>query len=161
MATPMLISGTVTLPKPVPQFNVRVYGIWINKRADVLISEELVGGKRIQKFPGGGLQFGEGLAECLKREWAEETGLEVEIMRHYYTTDFFQPSAYRDHEQVISVYYLVRCPHEVLHVAAREGSHRFRWVAIADVSRELLSLPIDQHVAESLRRDFAQLPVSQ
>ena len=156
----MPATRALATPTPAGRFNVRVYGIWINRRGDVLLSEEQIEGRRLLKFPGGGLQFGEGLADALKREWREEAELEPEIIRHYYTTDFFQPSAFAEGEQVISVYYLVRCPHEVLHVAAREGLHRFRWVGVHTLTREMLSLPIDQHVAESLRRDFALLPIS-
>lgn len=156
----MPATGIAPLTQVKPRFNVRAYGIWINRRGDVLLSEEQIDGRRVLKFPGGGLEFGEGLTDALKREWREETDLEVEIIRHYYTTDFFQPSAFSEHEQVISVYYLVRCTSEVLHVAAREGQHRFRWVGVHTLTREMLSLPIDQHVAESLRRDFASLPTS-
>ncbi len=156
----MQVNRIVSSAQTAGRFNVRVYGIWINRRGDVLLSEEQIEGRRLLKFPGGGLEFGEGLVDALKREWREETELEPEIIRHYYTTDFFQASAFNEREQVISVYYLVRCPHEVLHVAAREGMHRFRWVGVHTLTREMLSLPIDQHVAESLRRDFALLPIS-
>jgi 8-oxo-dGTP diphosphatase len=72
------------------QFNLRVYGtilnIWGNS---VLVADEFQQGMRMTKFPGGGLDFGEGIIDCLKREAIEEFGQEITNLEHYYTTDFF------------------------------------------------------------------------
>src|SRR5688572_29315638 len=87
-------------------FNVRVYGILINNEA-VLITDEIHANKIITKFPGGGLQFGEGTHDCLKREFMEELAIEIEVQNHFYTVDFFQPSAFDASQQVISIYYFV------------------------------------------------------
>ena len=70
-------------------FVIRVYGILINKNAEVLLTHEKEEGNVFTKFPGGGLEFGEGLRECLVREFLEETQQRVEVMEHFYTTDFF------------------------------------------------------------------------
>ncbi len=75
-------------------FNVRVYGILINEQKQVLVSDEFIRGSYYTKFPGGGLEFGEGTRDCLKREFMEEMNLKVEIGEHIYTTDFFQLSAF-------------------------------------------------------------------
>src|SRR5688500_15254353 len=92
----------------VNRFNIRVYGILINEKDEVLLVNETMGGFSFTKFPGGGLEFCEGIADCLKREFSEETGLEITLNRHLYTTDFFQQSAFRKTDQLISVYYLVK-----------------------------------------------------
>ncbi|MFM2327645.1 MAG: hypothetical protein RIR31_1847, partial [Bacteroidota bacterium] len=60
-------------------FNIRVYGILINENKQVLVSDEFIRGMQITKFPGGGLEFGEGTRDCLKREFMEEMNLEVAI----------------------------------------------------------------------------------
>ena len=60
------------------KFNVRVYGIWI-KNEKILLSHENIDGFEMIKFPGGGLEYGEGALDCLKREFKEE--LDVEISR--------------------------------------------------------------------------------
>ena len=49
-------------------FNIRVYGILINDKKQVLVSDEFIRGSYYTKFPGGGLEYGEGLIEALKRE---------------------------------------------------------------------------------------------
>lgn len=41
--------------------------------------------------PGGGVEFGEGLAEALQREVAEETGVEVGVGALRYVLDFVRP----------------------------------------------------------------------
>src|ERR1700748_3832086 len=88
-------------------FNVRVYGFLINEYGEILVSDEQEYGMRFTKFPGGGLEYGEGLTDGLKREFIEECNLDVEIVSHFYTTDFFVKSAFND-SQIISVYYLVK-----------------------------------------------------
>src|SRR5260221_8134640 len=84
---------------------LRVYGILINENKQVLVSDEFIRGNYYTKFPGGGLEFGEGTRDCLKREFKEELDLEVKITDHIYTTDFFQMSAFNPEHQIISIYY--------------------------------------------------------
>ncbi|MCW3087756.1 MAG: hydrolase, partial [Sediminibacterium sp.] len=88
-------------------FNVRVYGVLLDKDKRLLVSDEFIRGGYYTKLPGGGLEFGEGTRDCLKREFMEETGLNVEIGRHIYTTDFFQISAFNHKDQILSIYYEV------------------------------------------------------
>jgi len=90
-----------------PLFNVRVYGILLDEEKKLLVSDEFIRGAYITKLPGGGLEFGEGTRECLKREFMEETGLDVTVGDHIYTTDFFQISAFNQKDQIISIYYFV------------------------------------------------------
>ncbi|HEY8915013.1 MAG TPA: NUDIX domain-containing protein, partial [Chitinophaga sp.] len=66
-------------------FNVRVYGIMINEQKQVLVSDEYIRGGYYTKFPGGGLEFGEGTLECIIREWQEELSQQVEVVEHIYT----------------------------------------------------------------------------
>ena len=74
-------------------FNIRVYGVLINEKSRY--SERWIyKGKYYTKFPGGGLEPGEGTRDCLKREFKEEMDLEVQIEDHIYTTDYFQMSAF-------------------------------------------------------------------
>jgi len=88
-------------------FNVRVYGILIDDQDRVLISDERTQNVSFTKFPGGGLEYGEGLIDALKREFLEECNLPVEIVKHVYTTDFFEKSSFNS-SQIISIYYQVR-----------------------------------------------------
>ena len=90
-------------------FNIRVYGILKDSKNRVLVSDEFIRGSYYTKFPGGGLELGEGTRDCLRREFKEETNLEVTIGEHIYTTDFYQISAFNNAHQIISIYYFYRC----------------------------------------------------
>lgn len=84
---------------------VRVYGILMNEKKQVLVSDEYIRGEYYTKFPGGGLEIGEGTRDCLKREFMEEMNLQVSIGEHLYTTDYFQISAFNNAHQILSIYY--------------------------------------------------------
>jgi 8-oxo-dGTP diphosphatase len=143
-------------------FNVRVYGLLINDKNEILISDEQEYGIRFTKFPGGGLEFGEGLIDGLKREFIEECSVEVEITGHFYTTDFFVKSAFNE-SQVISVYYMVKNVTELkLNIKTRvfdfdgDGDilQSFRWVKVADLQPEDFLFPTDQHVVKLLKNNL-------
>ena len=55
----------------------------IERDGKFLLTRRRDGGRHdgVWQFPGGGLEFGESVEECLFREVKEETGLEVEIVR--------------------------------------------------------------------------------
>src|SRR3954447_10752767 len=89
-------------------FSIRVYGILRDSKNRVLVSDEYIRGNYYTKFPGGGLELGEGTRDCLKREFKEEMNLEVEVGEHIYTTDYYQVSAFNPAHQIISIYYFVK-----------------------------------------------------
>jgi len=148
-------------------FNLRVYGILINEHKQVLISDELIRGSYITKFPGGGLEFGEGTRDCLQREFMEEMNLKVEIGQHIYTTDYFQMSAFNPEHQIISIYYFIN-PLEEIKVPLRnkpfdfdeqqmkvyeatKETETFRFIEWNDFSAASVTLPIDKIVASLIK----------
>lgn len=142
------------------QFTIRVYGILINGRDEVLLSDEFHFGVKMTKFPGGGMHYGEGPVDCLKREFMEEIGQEPLNIRHLYTTDFFQPTALvHPPKQLISIYYSVNladpdgipATDKVFDFEEIEDAQAFRWVALDELSPEDLTFPIDRRVAEMIR----------
>jgi 8-oxo-dGTP diphosphatase len=151
------------------RFNVRVYGILINDQKQVLVSDELIRGNYYTKFPGGGLEFGEGTRDCLKREFLEEMNLKIEVKDHLYTTDFFQLSAFNPEHQIISIYYLVS-PIEEIKVRLSEVEfdfdenqmgvyhqskeiETFRFINWEQLSEESVTLPIDKIVVGMLKEN--------
>ena len=132
-------------------FNIRVYGILINEKQEVLVSDEREYGVEFSKFPGGGLEYGEGPLEGLKREFKEECGVEIEILRHVHTTNAFFKSAFND-SQVIGIYYLVQSD-ETLNCRFsdkvfdfeydKEPDQVFRWVPVTDLDEKELTFEMD------------------
>jgi 8-oxo-dGTP diphosphatase len=140
-------------------FNVRAYGLLVNEANQILVSDEKEYGRLFTKFPGGGLEYGEGLTDCLKREFLEECNVGVEVLSHYYTTDFFVKSAFGD-AQIISVYYTIKavsnldiCIKTVPFDFDGEGEvlQAFRWVSLGDLKPDDMTFPIDQHVVKLLK----------
>ena len=133
------------------RFNVRVYGLLIHDEK-VLITDELIGNKNITKFPGGGLEYGEGTTDCLQREFAEELATEIEIVNHFYTTDFFVPSAF-DNTQIISIYYQVKktSNKEIKLPHGDNPVKNLRWIELKKINPDDFTFPIDKKVAELLR----------
>ena len=146
------------------KFNIRVYGLLINSAEQILISDEEKQGIRFSKFPGGGLEYGEGLADALKREFREECDVDIEIAEHFYTTDFFIQSVF-DESQVISIYYLVE-PKGALNMSFRErpfdfGSssdpfQAFRWRSLYELEESEFLFETDQKVVSLLKEKWKQ-----
>ena len=148
-------------------FNIRVYGILINEHHEVLVSDELIKGNYYTKFCGGGLEIGEGTINCLVREFKEEMNLEIEVISHLYTTDFFQKSLFNPNHQLISIYYLVKAMEPInvpirttafefdesqLNIYKKTGQiESFRFVKWNEFSAEIMTLPIDKIAAKMVK----------
>jgi 8-oxo-dGTP diphosphatase len=148
-------------------FNLRVYGILFGENRRVLVSDEFIRGNYYTKFPGGGMEFGEGTRDCLKREFKEEMDLEVKVTDHIYTTDYFQLSAFHPGQQIISIYYFVeaqepiRVPlrtkpfdfddREMKIYEEKKETETFRFIDWPDFSEESVTLPIDKIVASLIK----------
>ena len=149
------------------RFNIRVYGILMSESREILVSDEFIRGKYYTKFPGGGLEFGEGTRDCLKREFKEEMDLNVDIGDHIYTTDFFQLSAFDPGHQIISIYYFVNAlepitcalrnkpfdfdENQLIIYKDKNEVETFRFIDWNEFSDLAVTLPIDKVVASLLK----------
>jgi 8-oxo-dGTP diphosphatase len=142
-------------------YNIRGYALLVEDNK-VLVSDEYRMNMLITKFPGGGLEFGEGLVDCVQRECMEELGQEVEVLKHFYTTDFYITSAFSDTQQLISVYYLVRSkgPLQMKISEARfdfeklDGAQSFRWIPLDQLREEDFTFAVDKKVSVLLTQHF-------
>ena len=147
--------------------SLRVYGILIGDNKKVLVSDEYIRGGLYTKFPGGGLEFGEGTRDCLKREFKEEMDLDIQVGDHIYTTDYFQISAFNPGQQIISIYYFahplepIKAPlrnkpfdfdeQQMAVYKATGTTETFRFIEWNDFSDASVTLPIDKIVARMLK----------
>ncbi len=141
-------------------FNIRVYGIFINEKDEILITDEFQLDTKMTKFPGGGLKFGEGTIDCLVREMREECQQEIEEIKHFYTTDFYQKALYYENHQLISIYYTAKLKEPVNFKLSNQpfdfqelknGNQSFRWVKREELNVNEFTFPIDKHVANLLK----------
>jgi 8-oxo-dGTP diphosphatase len=139
-------------------FTIRVYGICL-MNDKVLVTDEFIKGNYVTKFPGGGLEYGEGTRDCLKRELMEETGEEIEVLDHIYTTDFFLPSAFARDKQVLSIYYRFRFINTPVFPIKEKpfdfdelvsDAQTFRWLPLSGLTKDDVTLPVDKMMVESI-----------
>ena len=133
-------------------FNIRVYALIIDGE-NILISKELIKGEIVLKFPGGGVEFGEGSIEALQREANEEMCQELLEIEHFYTTDFFQQSSFIESDQLVSIYYTAKLSSFLLNKVNKPIKDQpfFMWKKLEDLKTEDLHFPIDKKVLKMLQ----------
>jgi ADP-ribose pyrophosphatase YjhB (NUDIX family) len=143
----------------------------MNEQREVLVADEYIRGGMYTKFPGGGLEFGEGTRDCLKREFMEEMNLKIEVLEHIYTTDFFQMSAFNPSHQIISIYYRVKAlepitapirstpfdfdAEQIARYQETGEIETFRLIPIDQLSQEDVTLPIDKVVVRTIKEMYS------
>ena len=138
--------------KGISRFNIRVYALIIFKN-NILLSRELIQNKLIYKFPGGGVEIGEGIVDALQREAKEEMGQHLNHVTHFYTTDFFQRSSFDSSEQLISIYFkasLSKNLNNRLKIPVKDQPV-FEWKRLVDLDEENLHFPIDKKVLNMIK----------
>ena len=113
-------------------FKLRITGVLIEDGKILLLEQDVVDSRR-WSLPGGGLEHGETIEDCLVREMKEETGLTVEIDRLLYLCDRLH-----DGNHVVHITFLVnKTGGELMRGAEPErGANRIRsvqMVALADL----------------------------
>jgi len=151
--------------------SIRVYGILINEQRQVLVSDEYIRGNYFTKFPGGGLEVGEGTKDCLAREFMEEMNLKVAVGEHIYTTDIYQQSAFNAAHQILSIYYFAKAIEEIKvplrnkifdfdeqQLKIYESTKQietFRFINWTDFSSDAMTLPLDKIAAGIVKKQLS------
>ncbi len=145
------------------EYVIRVYALILNASNEVLLSDEFIMDMRMTKFPGGGMEPGEGTLECLQREAREEFGQGLTNIRHFYTTDHYQQALFYEDHQLVSIYYLADFLEKISFPVADKpfnfpadinGSQSFRWAPLNGLMEEDLTFPIDRRVLRLLQDHF-------
>lgn len=83
---------------------VRATGVLV-KEDEILLVKQVLRERSNWNLPGGGLEVGETLEQCLVREMSEETGLDVEVGELLYICDRFKGL----HAQILDISFLLSC----------------------------------------------------
>lgn len=143
--------NTELMPRFFP-FSVRVYGILCHENK-LLLSEEYWQNIHMIKFPGGGLEYGESISECLHREFKEELKIDITSSRFLHIPDIFIPASIYAGVQVIPIYFEVKVaqPSSIKTVSQFmessekvEGAQHFHWIQADERLDTLLSFVGDK-----------------
>ena len=121
------------------KIRVRVCGILKNENKILLLNHIGINSENIfWNFPGGGVENKESIEECLKREFLEETGLEISIERLFEIREFIKSPFH-----AIEFYFFVNSVSKDV-ILGSDPEHNilseFRWFT----KEEILLLPQNQ-----------------
>ncbi|SDE10789.1 NUDIX domain-containing protein [Riemerella columbipharyngis] len=134
------------------RINIRVYGICLNGYKEMMVLDEIYVGRQLIKLPGGGLEYGEGLHDCLHREFREELNLSITIKEHFYTQEDFLVSKFRNNEQLLTVYYIVEVEDLSMLKIVESSIKQVLWKSLEGDNP--FTLPIDRRVFQLLKERF-------
>lgn len=124
--------------------SIHVYGIAIED-GKALISPQFDG----YDWPGGTFKIGEDTIQTLRREFREETGLEIEVIRllDVETSLFHHYKRGTDHHSIL-VFYLVKVVGGVITDAGfdddeKEYAHLAKWVPLAEIRKMKHACSVD------------------
>lgn len=135
----------------IDKINIRVYGICIKNQAVLSLHEEYAG-EFLTKLPGGGLEYGESVIACLKREFSEELNVEIDVIKHFYTQEEFLVSRFRENEQLLTIYYLCEIKNEEDMLIIDPCIETVEWIPLT--KENPFPLPIDNIVFEKLKQEY-------
>lgn len=144
-------------------FNIRIYGVCIENNC-LLITDEIRGGMKMTKLPGGGLEFGEGIHDALVREFEEEMGILVEVGDIFYVNPFLEISGFTPSNQVIAMFYWVKLlerPEDAIFsdkpfdFEELEGMQKFRWFPLEKLTAEIMTFRTDKGLVAKLQAFLA------
>lgn len=133
------------------KINVRVYAACVKDKKILALFEQYAG-VPLLKLPGGGLEFGEGTIDCLKREFDEELNLKIENIEHFYTQEDFLVSRFRENEQLLTIYYTAKISNEEELFLKDTSIQKAEWISLEQENP--FTLPIDRIVFEKLKERF-------
>ncbi|SFN28094.1 ADP-ribose pyrophosphatase YjhB, NUDIX family [Paenimyroides ummariense] len=129
-------------------FNIRVYALCIVNN-ELLTLKEPFAGNMVVKLPGGGLEFGEGTADCLKREFKEELNLELTVGDAFYIQEDFVPSLAKDGKQLLTLYFFVTIIDLHNLEIIDKNIQEVNWIPLT--ANNPFTLPVDQIVFNKLQ----------
>jgi 8-oxo-dGTP pyrophosphatase MutT (NUDIX family) len=87
-------------------FRIGAYG-FLREDGRVLVTRTRTVAGTVTNFPGGALELGEGALDALRREFIEETGIEVRPTGLAYASEGYHQSEAYPQNQLVKIYWFV------------------------------------------------------
>ena len=141
-------------------FTARCYALIVRKSNRLLVMKERWRGVHLNKLPGGGLELGGGLLECLNRELEEEfTSYETCQWSHLHTPTHYFTSQFRPDEQLLLNYFKAVAPvNEQLWTLNPEESENLlgiEWLELHKKNRSWFTLESDRDAFDLLLERYS------
>lgn len=130
------------------QFSCRIYGALLRGK-EVLLTRSRFVDREFVNFPGGGVELGEAPIAALRREYREETGLEISPVRVLYASEEAHLSTHRPW-QIVSIYWLVEAAGGELHMGDNKDDIIHLFWAPLDAIPTAEMFPSDLEFARAL-----------
>lgn len=134
-------------------FNVRVYALCVENNK-LLVLHENYNNNKLCKLPGGGLEYGEGVIECLKRECKEELNLDIIGYQPFYIQEDFIESIADQSKQIVLLYFKVKFANSNEILLSDACIQKYQWIDIKEKSP--LHLPVDLIAFQKLKQEILE-----
>lgn len=129
---------------------VRV-GVVIIKDGKILLVRHQKENRTYWLLPGGGVDEGETLEECAKRELTEETGLQIELGKPIFISDTIYP---KNDKHVINLFFLAHITGGTLSLGLDPVLAQVSFVDITQLPSLELHPPIGQDILRGYLENF-------
>lgn len=126
---------------------VRVAGILVDENGSILFVKHKKKIKEYWLLPGGGVDYGETFQEALKREFIEETNLEIKVENMVIILESIDPKLSR---HIINVIFLVKKIDGELKVGDEEILQEVKFIKKEDIDKIILYPNIKEELIKNI-----------